>query len=206
MNTLEAIYFITAGPLLLAAVVWGLWSLVLQRNAIDTAERRSVLSATNSLIERFTAEVIPRVDRLEDYIRENKVSYYAAWEVHLEDGAVLVERISEIESMDEFLASIYVFLSACNALSAWATYFANGAADEAMAYRTLSADYLHAAELFIPSILLLGKDSAHADQIALYEVWRRRFEQEIAIEDAREALERLNRLGSRPHLKYTTRG
>jgi hypothetical protein len=206
MQTLEAIYYITAGPLLLALVAWGLWSLVLTKRAISTTERRAVLTATTTLIERFSAEVMPKVDRLEDYIRDNGVTYYAAWQVHLNDGDVIVERTEDVEGMDEFLASIDLFLPACNALSAWASYFVNEAADEAMAYRTLSADYLHAAELFIPSILLLEKDSAHEDQLELYVRWRQRFEHEIAVDDARDALARMQSLGPSAQLKHKRRG
>ncbi|HMG04975.1 MAG TPA: hypothetical protein VK581_05905 [Chthoniobacterales bacterium] len=187
----EIIYFITAGPCLLAAVVVGLNSLRLSKRAIETTERRAMLSATAEQIKAFATSISPAFDVLQAAITEKKIGYFAKWEVHLDSSGVAAKRIAEIQNMDEFLAVLDEFLTALNPLSAWCTYFVHGLADERIAYKTLAADFLHAAELCIPSVLLLGKDRAHADLLDLYSCWRVRFERETLLEDSENLLARL---------------
>jgi hypothetical protein len=98
------------------------------------------------------------------------------------------------KNLDDFIAAIPTFLSVLNALSAWAAYFTIEVADEQIAYRTLGADFIHAAELCIPAILALEKEKAHSDLLDLYELWRGRFEQEFLIEDVQSTIDRLDEL------------
>lgn len=116
--------------------------------------------------------------------------------MHLSSDGVAVERTAEIESMDDFIAAIPIFLPAVNALSAWAAYFITDVADEQVAYKTLAADFIHAAELCIPAILVLEKTKAHSDLLDLYELWHSRSEQEFLIEDAQTTIDRLDELQS----------
>jgi hypothetical protein len=98
--------------------------------------------------------------------------------------------------MDEFLSVLDEFLAALNPLSAWSAYFVHGLADEGIAYKTLAADFLHMAELCIPSVLLLGKGRAHADLLDLYECWRVRFEKEALADDSENLRQRLSELNA----------
>ena len=196
-GVIEIIYFVTAGPGLLIAVLFGLKSLGLSKRAIETTERRAMLSATAEQIERYATFIAPAFDAFESAIARKNVAYFGKWEVHFDSSGLAAKRTGDIENMDEFLSVMDEFLAALNPLSAWSAYFVHGLADEGIAYKTLAADFLHAAELCIPSVLLLGKGRAHADLLDLYECWRVRFEKEALADDSENLLKRLSELNAR---------
>ena len=193
-QVLEYIYFVTAGPGLLLAAVVGLRSLRLSKQSMELTERRARLTATTRQIEQFAREIAPMVDTFEGYVETNNVQFFKKWNVHLSSEGVAVERTEEITDVTDLVSSIPVFLPVLNALSAWAAYFSTGVADEEVAYKTLGADFIHAAEHFVPAILVLNKQKAHSDLLDLYELWRGRFEQEFLVEDAQQTLARLGEL------------
>ena len=191
---LETIYFITAGPGLLIAALYGLRSLKLSKHSIEVTETRARLSATVQQISVFATVIAPLVDEFQALIESRKLKFFKAWNVHVGADGVAVERTEELENMEDFISSIPHFMPMLNSLSAWSAYFTNGVADEEVAYKTLWADYLQAAELCIPAILVLEKEMAHRDLLDLYEHWRSRSEQEFLAEDVQKSLGRMMEL------------
>ncbi len=193
-EALELIYFITAGPGLLIAAIIGLRSLKLSKEAMSLSERRARLTATSQQIENFATVIAPLVDSFDAYIKKHNVLFFQSWNVHLTPEGVAVERTSELENMDDFIASLPHYMPIVNALSAWSSYFTIGVADEEVAYKTLCADFIHACDFCIPAVLVLEKTHAHADMLSLYETWRGRFEQENLVEDIQDSLTRVQEL------------
>ena len=193
-DLIEYVYLLTSGPGLLIAAIIGLRSLRISKQSVELTDRRERLTATTRQIEQFATVIAPKIDVLEEYVTQHKVVFFEAWEVHLTPEGVAVERTQDIETMDDFIKAIPTFLPVLNALSAWSAYFTTNVADEAVAYKTLGPDFIHAAGILVPAILALGKEKAHRDLLDLYEMWRSRLEHEFLVEDAQSTLSRLDEL------------
>jgi hypothetical protein len=186
MQYLEATYYITAGPLLLIVLIYGLKSLRLTKEVADNAERRASLTSTAERVHYFCERISPMFDNLDTFATGNKLTWFGAYDVGLDDdGEVFVAAKTELDGEVlglELKTMIDHFLPALNALSAWCSYFVNQVADERIAYKTLAADFLFVAEKCIPLILIGEKQKAHADLLTLYQIWRSRIEEEAIAE------------------------
>jgi hypothetical protein len=194
-NFLEIVYFVTAGPGLLIAAIVGLRSLILSKQAMAMTERRARLTATAEQIKYFVEHVVPKFDLLEERISDPQVTFFGKCEITLDEngiGLTVTEDIANLDDVIPFLTD--TFLPAPNSLSAWSAYFVHGVADEEVAYRTLAADFLHAAEQCLPLVILLQKQTAHDDLTTLYHAWRTRFETDALGEMGAEVVARLNQL------------
>jgi hypothetical protein len=114
--------------------------------------------------------------------------------VTLDEDGIGLQLTEDVESLNDIIPLFDVLLPATNSLSAWCSYFVHGVADEEVAYRTLGADFLHAAGQCIPLIILLEKQTAHSDLVSLYHAWRTRLEAEALSEIGAELLARFEQL------------
>ena len=194
MSYLEIIYLISAGPGLLIAAIIGLRSLIISKKAISTTECRARLTATAEQIKSFTENIVPKFDHLEQRIADPSITFFAKCELTFDEDGIGLQLTDDIENLNDIGPLFDSLLPALNALSAWCSFFVHNVADEQVAYRTLAPDFLHAAELCLPLIILLEKQIAHTDLIFLYQTWRSRFETEAISEVGEELLDRLQQL------------
>ena len=73
-NTLELIYFVTAGLGLLLAAIFGLRSLAITKSPISITEVRVRLTATAEQIRYFAETIAPKFDELEDALNKAEIN------------------------------------------------------------------------------------------------------------------------------------
>lgn len=178
-DALEMVYFITAGPGLLAAAIFGLRSLSLTKESMTQTETRARLTATAEQIRFFAESIAPKFDALEEALTQAEINFADKCEIKLDEEGISVEFEEEPTNLDRFAPLLDKFLRARNALAAWCPYVIHGIADEQIAYKNLGVDFLHMGDVCIPWIVLCEKEDSSDDIIKLYTLWKTRLEAEI---------------------------
>ena len=201
-DVLESIYFITAGPGLLVAAIFGLKSLALAKSSISITETRARLTVTAEQIRYFAESIAPKFDELEAALETAEINLVDKCTIKIEGDGLRVSFEEEPTNLDRFAALLSVFLKARNALAAWCPYLLHGIADEELAYKNLGMDFLHMGQVLIPWIVLCEKESSSEDIISLYTIWTNRLEAEVLRDVAVELVQQAKDLKGRSvHVK-----
>ena len=195
-DTLEIIYFITAGPGLLCAAGVGLMSLYLSKRAMRMAEDRARLTATAEQIRYFAESIAPKCDALAECLTKEfePINFAENYEITLEEGGIKLGVSDDLKAQftpEKVTAVLDTFLPALNSLSAWSSYFIHGVADVGIGYRTVGPDFVAGTEQCLPFVILLHKEEAHGDLLALYKSWKARSEADAIIDVHSELMSRL---------------
>lgn len=188
---LELLYFLTAGPLMLAVLIVGLSQIYISAREIAKKSRRDAASLAVALCEKYAREYLPIEAATVKTLRAASIGAPIEWKLlndSIEWSSFAEEekarKWGEVVSKHEecFLA----LTSTVNMLEALAMAFVHGEADMEIGFRTIGEPFCQAVRRWAPHLAVLrthqttAASGAFACTANLYRLWQRKRRSESA--------------------------
>jgi len=194
-DVLEIIYFLSA-PVIAFLAFKALGQIKEAKRQVDETKETRIINAKRESYklaaekcEYFLTVITPKMDILNDSIKEHKITFYEKSKVKIDKNEIHVFPNFKNEEERKIIFTLIPSLEVFNPLESFSLFFISGLADEKIGYLTIGQSFCFSVKRYLPNIVLLSGGKHFTNTIELYKIWNARLEKE-KLEEEKDIIQR----------------
>jgi hypothetical protein len=173
---LEAIYFVTGGPLLAVFAFLALKQIQVAKQTAKTSSLREAYRLAAEQAHVYATEIIPKLNELDRLINEKKITLFSEAKVTVQKGQVRIVRTKAGNELDQIIQILPLFLETINRMETFALWFTSKVAAESIAYSSVGPSFVRSVQKLLPPIVVSANNQNHENLMRLFLLWYERLE------------------------------
>jgi len=173
---LEALYFLTGGPLLAVFAFLALKQIQVAKQAAKTSSLREAYRLAAERAHMYATEIVPKLNELDKLIDEKKITFFRDAKVTVQKDQVRILRRRAENELNELVQIVPLFMETVNEMETFALWFTSKVAAESIAYSSVGPSFVRSVHKLLPLLVVSANNQNHENLMRLFLLWHERLE------------------------------
>jgi hypothetical protein len=195
---LEALYFITGGPILALFALFALKQITVARENSKIQSLRDAYRLSAEQVHFYTDQIIPGLNEIDRVLDIKKLEYLQTVDIKITSEGIEIKGNPTDEDIEKMIEMADILVPILNRMEVFSLFFTSKLAAENVAFSSLGSTFTHSVEKLLPMILPVAKGKNYKNILNLFYLWHQRLEAEELEQQSVNLREKMRsiRLGS----------
>lgn len=175
---LEALYFITGGPLLAVFAFLALKQITVAKQNSRTQSLRDAYRLAAEQVRFYAEQIVPNLNEIDKLLVEKKIHYVDTAVIEVKFDSISVAGAPSDEDIDKMIEIAPIVVTTLNRLETFAIFFVSKVAAENVAYSSIGKTYVSSVKALLPLFITSAKNKSYESITRLFILWHSRLEAE----------------------------